>query len=524
MQTSKQSQRVVVWRPLPGTSQEIALDSRAQHTLYTGARGPGKTDTQLMRFRRKVGKGYGSYWRGVIFDRQYKNLDDLVSKSKRWFLQFNDGCKFLSSSKDYKWIWPTGEELLFRVAKDMIDYWDYHGQEFPFIGFNELTKYPTGEVYDAMRSINRSSYDPLKDGWVGGIFDKEKGLTVGPKGELPEPMFLEFFSTCNPWGPGHAWVKRDFIDVAQYGVIHTKVKKNVLNPRTQQREDIRLTQVAIFGTYKENIYLDPIYVANLEGQKDPNRRKAWLAGDWNIVSGGAIDDLWNLRIHKVPRFEIPSNWYVNRAFDWGSTKPYACIWFAESNGEEITWNGLTKSFPAGSIIVIGELYGADETGTNVGRRESARKVAQDIIKYEKKLKGFDGITRKWVHAPFYPGPADNQISNVIDTGEETIETKMADVGCEWEKSNKSKGSREIGLQLLRDRLEASLNKEGAGFYVMEHCTLTLALLPTLPRDEDNPDDIDTTSEDHIWDAIRYRLLAGVRKLAVGTDKLDVEMG
>jgi hypothetical protein len=114
--------------------------------MYTGARGPGKTDTQLMRFRRNVGVGYGPFWRGVIFDREYKNLDDLVNKSRRWFNQFGDGARFLSSAQDYKWTWPTGEELLFRAIKKLDDYWNYHGQEFPFIGWNELCKYPTLEL------------------------------------------------------------------------------------------------------------------------------------------------------------------------------------------------------------------------------------------------------------------------------------------------------------------------------------------------------------------------------------------
>jgi len=83
--------------------------------LYEGTRGPGKTDAQLMAFRKHVGRGYGRFWRGVIFDREYKNLDDLISKSLRWFPQL-DGPKpkFLSSTSDLKWVWETGEELLFR--------------------------------------------------------------------------------------------------------------------------------------------------------------------------------------------------------------------------------------------------------------------------------------------------------------------------------------------------------------------------------------------------------------------------
>ena len=134
---------VVVWEPIPGSSQEFALDSRADHTLYTGSRGPGKTDTQLMRFARKVGLGYGAAWRGIIFDREYKNLDDLVAKSKKWYPRiFKGHCRFLESKGDYKWVWDTGEELLFRVIKKKSDYDNYHGHEYPFIGWNELTKYP----------------------------------------------------------------------------------------------------------------------------------------------------------------------------------------------------------------------------------------------------------------------------------------------------------------------------------------------------------------------------------------------
>jgi hypothetical protein len=68
-----------------------------------------------VRFAQNVGVGYGSYWRGVIFDRKYKNLDDLIIKSKRIFRAiFGDRCKFLESKGDYKWVWDTGEELMFR--------------------------------------------------------------------------------------------------------------------------------------------------------------------------------------------------------------------------------------------------------------------------------------------------------------------------------------------------------------------------------------------------------------------------
>src|SRR4051812_1541799 len=158
-------ERETAWQPLKG-SQTLALSCPADIIIYHGTRGPGKTDAQLIRFRRNVGQGYGRHWRGIIFDREYKNLDDLVSKSMRWFPEITvvgdtkTKARFLSSKSDYRWVWPTGEELLFRAVKRDTDYWGYHGQEFPFIGWNELTKFPTDTLFDALMSCNRSSFRP----------------------------------------------------------------------------------------------------------------------------------------------------------------------------------------------------------------------------------------------------------------------------------------------------------------------------------------------------------------------------
>jgi hypothetical protein len=501
-----------VWEPIAGTSQEFALDTRCHHTLYTGARGPGKTDTQLMRFRRRVGIGYGSYWRGVIFDREYKNLDDLVAKSKRWFLRFGDGAKFLEAAKDYKWVWPTGEELLFRVAKSEGDYWNYHGQEFPYIGWNELTKYPVSKLYDDMMSTNRSSFLPSKD-TPKRISPTGKILSYNTEDGQPLPDIpLEVFSTCNPFGAGHGWVKRRFIDSAPYGKV-VRTTTRVFNPRTQQDEDVVKAQVTIFGSYRENIYLTPEYVAELENIKDKNKRRAWLLGDWNIVAGGALDDVWEQRVHIIPRFRVPAGWRIDRAFDWGSTHPFSVGWWAEANGEEaVLPDGRRFCPPPGTLIQIYEWYGTKEVGTNTGLVMSGPEIARGIKKIDDML-----IGEKWIGEAPWPGPADNQIRDVRESDVDTIEKKMAKEGVRWTDSDKSQGSRRNGLQLIRDRLEASIKGEGAGLYFMECCRASVSILPTLPRDEKKPDDVDTDAEDHCFDMLRYRVLAGSNRTAKSID-------
>lgn len=496
--------RPIVWAPIPDSSQELALDTRCHHTLYCGTRGPGKTDTQLMRFRRRVGIGYGAYWRGIIFDREYKNLDDLITKSRKWFGSFNDGAVYLAGTSALKWVWPTGEELLFRAIKVEDDYNDYHGHEYPFIGWNELTKYPTSELYDMMMSCNRSSYMPEKD----GPRDREGKLLMS------DPIPLEVFSTCNPWGAGHGWVKSRFIDVAAYGQI-VKTTVNVYNPRTKLREDVVRTQVAIFGSYKENIYLDTGYIAELEKITDENMREAWLNGNWDIIAGGAIDDVWKRSVHVIKRFQIPNGWELDRSFDWGSSAPCSTGWWAESTGEEIEFPDGSKWCPQpGSLIQIAEHYVTTKLGTNKGRKKSSSTVAEELRDIESQL-----LVDEWLLSLPLPGPADNQIRDVKESDEETIEDKMAKKGIRWQRSDKSKGSRIIGLELFRERLRNALTGEGPAIYFMENCVASIKLLPALERDPTRPDDVDTECEDHNYDMVRYRVLKSNNR---ATKKLPVK--
>lgn len=532
-QTAQQPPVEVVFKPLAG-SQTIALCSMAAHTLYEGARGPGKTLTQLMRFYRNVGKGYGKFWRGVIFDLEFDHLGGLVAESKKWFGdngKLKDGGKFYESTSAYKWVWPSGEELLFRHVKKVSDYEGFHGHEYPFIGWNELTKHPSGDLYDKFMSVNRVTFDPIKDtpkaiGPDGKPrYTKEGNVIYATFDGKPLPHIkCEVFSTTNPSGPGHNWVKKRFITVAPRGTV-VRREIQIYNPATEQEETHTITQIAIFGSYKENPYLPPSYIAELESIKEPNLRRAWLYGDWDVTAGGAIDDLWDSTIHVVPRFVVPSSWRIDRTYDDGSSHPFSVGWWAEADGTEATIvlsDGTEYTFcpQPGSLIQIFEWYGCakDEKGEfipNQGLKMSASNIAEGIIDREVSM-----MANGWIESQPWPGPADNRIRQVIDSELDTTEKLMSKKGVRWLESDKSPGSRVIGLQLLRDRLEASVKREGPGIYFMSNCVASVELLPPLPRDEKKIDDVDTKAEDHVYDMVRYRTLKGANKAAV---KVKVSM-
>lgn len=515
LQTSDSNAPSIVWSPLPG-SQTLAMSCPAHVILYHGSRGPGKTDAQLMRFRRWVGQGFGKHWRGVIFDREYKNLDDLVSKSMRWFPEFKDGARFLSSKSDYKWVWKTGEELMFRAVKRDADYWSYHGQEFPFIGWNELTKYPTDSLYEMMMSCNRSSYRPEDfPQTIDGDYFNRTGLirfvepdARGAIKRLGPEIPLEVFATCNPFGAGHNWVKKRFINAAPMGRIFRK-SINVFNPKTKEKEDFVTTQVHIFGSFKENKYLSPKYIAELSSMKDKNKRKAWLAGSWDVVAGGMFDDVWETNVHKIRPFKIPHSWRIDRAFDWGSSKPFSVGWYAHSDGSDYEdGNGKIRSSVRGDVFRINEWYGS--TGkANQGLQLLATQISTGIIERE----------LAWgIYGRVAAGPADGSIFDV-ENGNSIAADMQKPVriagrvysGVLWGRANKSAGSRIHGWEKVRTYLQNAKPSEAGvrekpGLFIFDTCVNCIDLLPVLPRDEINTDDVDTEAEDHIGDEVRYEIL------------------
>lgn len=433
----------VAWAPHPG-GQEAFLSCPIPEILLEGNRGGGKTEAVLLRFWRHVRQGWGLDWRGIIFRREYKHLDDLVVKSKRLFHRIDPQARFIHSKDAYKWVWPTGEELLFRAAADGESYWDHHGHEYPFIHFEELQTWPTDDLYDAMKACWRS----------------------------PVPGIPRYYgATANPFGVGHGHVKERFVDPGPPGTV--------IQSKDGPRVRIRL----MLEENRTLLSADPRYRERLAGIANDALREAWLYGNWDIVVGGFLQGHFDHERHVVDDFDIPLEWTRWRSMDWGFGRPYSIGWYAMS--------------PEGVIYRYRELYGWGGKA-NVGSRESAEEVSRKVLDME-------ALERK-AGIEFRRNPADSAIwaeqgGMRRDGREVTVGELFRRSGVPWQPVRKGPGSRRSGAQVVIHFLQQDR------FRVLRSCQHWLRTVPYLMPDEDDWEDVDTEQEDHAWDETRYSLVS-----------------
>lgn len=437
--------------------QQLLLSCPANEVLYGGARGGGKSFATLLDWLAHRLR-YGADAKGILFRKSMPELEDMLSKAQKLFPQ--TGGKYFVQPKT--WVWPDGSSLKFRYLERPSDAALYQGHEFTFIAFEEVGTYDSPEPIDLLRACFRST------------------------GNVKHRLVL----TANPGGSGHNWLKAKYIDPVP------PMKINQIRPGW--------SVCYIPAKVTDNPALlnaDPDYINRIkDAATNPQLLKAWLDGSWDIVAGGMFDDVWNPNQHILQPFKVPESWRIDRAFDWGSSKPFAVGWFAESDGSVVYLNGQPKYFPPKSVIMVGELYGWNGK-PNQGCRMLASEVAREIIRAEKQF-GF--------HQRVKPGPADSAIYT-RENGN-CIADDMLRAGVKWERADKSPGSRIHGWETMRRMLHAANQHmpEEPGFWVFESCTHTIRTLPVAPRDERKMDDIDSDYEDHLADCLRYRLTSKSR--------------
>lgn len=352
-------------------------------------------------------------------------------------------CKYNASSR--KWIFLNGSIIEFGFCAAKSDVLRYQGAEYDVVRFDELTHF-TEDQYTYLIS-------------------RIRGVNSYPK---------TVKSSTNPGGIGHNWVKRRFIDGFEPNVVHTDSETGA-------------KRLFIPSYVNDNVFLmrsDPNYAKRLK-QLPEKERKALLFGEWDIFDGQVFAEWRNSSLgkktrrwtHVIEPFKIPKEWRRYRTFDFGYSKPFAVSWYAvDEDGRAYNYRELYGS--------VGE--------PDVGIKWTAQKIAEEIRRIE-------DSEDKGLHIT---GVADPAIWNNTGTEDGSIADMMEKRGVYFEKGN---NNRLAGKMQVHYRL--SFDEEGIPMiYFFDTCKNIIRTLPQLRYDSTRPEDVDTSQEDHLYDALKYFLM------------------
>ena len=342
--------------------------------------------------------------------------------------------------------------------------------------YRESTKeitFPNGSVIMFRHCENASAVDKYQGTEVDVLFlDEATQLTeeeydrfkacVRGVNDFPKRVYL----TCNPGGAGHSFVKRLFVDRAFR--------------ETEDPEDYAFIRSLVTDN-KALMESDPGYIKQLNALP-PKLRKAWLDGDWNIFEGQFFEELRDdpahykdrLFTHVIEPFEIPREWRIVRSFDFGFAKPFSCDWWAIDH--------------EGRAYLILQLYGCTDT-PNEGVKWHPDRIFAEINRIERE--------HRWLSGKTIDGVADPSIWD-SSRGEAIIES--ADRHFVY--FQKGDNKRLPGWMQCHYRL--SFDGDGKPMvYFFNTCKAALRTLPLLTYSASDPEDLDTTQEDHFADSFRY---------------------
>jgi hypothetical protein len=215
----------------------------------------------------------------------------------------------------------------------------------------------------------------------------------------------------------------------------------------------------------DNPYPDEEYERFLNSL-DPDTRAAWRDGSWDVFEGQYFKEL---RAEKhVRRLDIPADVPRNGGLDWGFAVRGVHLW--------------AVVLPDGHLHITEE-YVFRETLAG----DAARRVLQMTKDGGYPLLGSWADPSMWIRSG--------------QSGESIAET-MQRVGLALQRANHERVN---GWQRVRHWL--SLAPDGVPWLTIDPgCVYLLRTLPTLVHDDKNPEDIDTTKEDHAADALRYLVM------------------
>lgn len=439
--------RTVVFRPNPGPQTEF-LAAWPQEVLYGGAAGGGKSFAMIadpMRYFENP------HFQGLLLRRTNDELRKLIRESQMMYPQFIKKANW--SEKKSCWTFPSGAMLWMSYLDRDEDATRYQGQDFSWVGFDELTQWPTAYPWNYLSSRLRT---PI-----------ESGL----------PLIKR--ATTNPGGVGHGWVKRMFIDPAPPGTPFPAQDENG-KPLIVQDGDPNFPEHMwgkplfyrqfIPAKLSDNKYLDWRYRANLMSLPE-DEQKRLLEGSWDVAEGAAFPE-FRREIHTCRPFEIPPSWMRFRSCDYG---------YSDTQASAVHWYAVDPIY--GTLYVYRELYAFRMRGSDLGARVLEAERGENISY----------------------GVLDSSVwADRGQVGPTTAEV-MNQMGCRWRKSDRTPGSRIASKHRLHELLRYGPD-EKPGIIFFDTCRQIISDLPSIPSapPTQGDDDIDRKYlHDHAYDSIRY---------------------
>lgn len=429
------------WRAQQGPQLTAIRHDDVDELLYGGAVFGGKSDFLLGDFAQDVPRPYGKYWHGILFRKNYPQLEDLISRSKEIYPGWFPGVHWSNQTKT--WTWPNGATLKLRFMESDDDWMEYWGHAYTWIGWDELALWASSIPYTRMKARLRSAATSIPN--------------------------MRIRASANPGGPGHHWVRS-----------HWKIDEYPLGGNIFWAEDgssmRRLFVKARLRDNKIGIANDPGYEMRLEGAGNATFVRAIKEGDWNVIAGAYFPEFSTER-HIIRPIELPEHWARIRAMDWGSAKPFCVLWFAVSDG-------MVQGIARGALVAYREWYGWNGE-PNVGCKMTAQEVGAGIRKLESE-KMQDEVLDPAAFAQ--------------DGGPSIAER----LGLNFRRADNARVARQGamgGWDQVRERLKG--DEDGPQLVLFSTCTHLIRTLPALGHDKHRAEDVDTDSEDHAADTLRY---------------------
>lgn len=432
----------------PSAKQKLFLTDKHRYVAYGGSRGGGKS--------------WGVQRKAILLCLKWPGIKVLIVRRTYAELQNNHINVLIPllygiakyNRSDKMFTFPNGSTIKFGYCATDADLGQYQGSEYDVIFIDEaclLSEYQIQQITACNRGVNN----------------------------FPKRIYY----TLNPGGQSHGYFKRLFVDRKFNG--------------DEDPNDYSFIQSLVTDN-KALMESQPEYIKQLKNLP-PKLREAWLYGRWDIFEGMFFEDFrtevdvskteelnmtpeemlkYHRYTHVIEPFNPPEEWTYYRSYDFGYGKPFSCCWWA------VDYEGIAYQ--------IEECYGCTAT-PNEGVKWSPDKQFRQIKEIEN--------SHPYLKGRYIDGVADPSIWDG-SRGESVYEAALRN-GIDFQKGV---NERIAGWMQMHYRFQFD-EKGKARMYIFKNCKNTIRTLPLLMYDEHKPEDLDTTQEDHIADAIRYFCMA-----------------